>query len=81
MTELVGQTQRHRERAAEATGNADVLAQAENARITRHLFADPFAQGLRNRHHCHAISPSIRSSWRINARGLLIKHVFEGVFG
>ena len=46
VAELVREAQRHGERAAEAAGDADVLADAEDALIAAHLLADGLRAAL-----------------------------------
>ena len=46
VAEFIRQAQGHSERAAEAAGDADVLADAENQRVPPHLFSDAFADRL-----------------------------------
>ena len=53
VAELVRQAQRDGEGAAEAAGDADVLADAEDALVAPHLLADGLAQRLGDAHLCH----------------------------
>ena len=59
VAELVRQAQRDGERAAEAAGDADVLADAEDARVAPHLLADGLAHGLGNAHLGHRTPPRL----------------------